>query len=550
MKTKAKILASLLVIFAVVLSTGAAYAVSPFGGADSSVSEFSGAVESNLSSRFVLEDDSGAKWNLNIAFGVVMYGTVLPPGATKPWPAYGFIFGKEMVLWADGPGTGGWIDSLVQTGMWDFGTMKFSGFWVNYPPGSSGSVQMWPVGGATSGEETGNGQKWIAQSSTASNTQDSGISPTGAASGERIKTEQNIPTPFGDISDRGAICFEDTSGFIWDLDMAYGCILYGTVDIGGGEKWPAYGFIFSDEMFLWADGPGTGGYVDSSAYTGTWDFGTMTFSGFWVNYPPGSSAPVELWPCGALKEYIIYHADYGAGIWRMNPDGTDQTQLTTHGWFAEYSPDNTKIAFGEYYQNGIWVMNADGTGQRQLTNSGNAPTWSPDGKKIAYQDGDTTGVNRRIWVMNADGTGAQKLSDNPGSFPKWSPDGKKIAYHGEVNNGIWLINPDGSGETQLYNWGGYPAWSSDSKQIAYVSLIDWCIWTMNADGTGKKKLTDHSGISPTWSPDGKKIAYEDLSNKGIWVINADGSNDLLINEEGHAPDWSSLVSSQHLLPTR
>jgi uncharacterized repeat protein (TIGR01451 family) len=201
-------------------------------------------------------------------------------------------------------------------------------------------------------------------------------------------------------------------------------------------------------------------------------------------------------PTAILGGEIIYHADYGAGIWRMNPDGTGRTQLSDHGWFAEYSPDNTKIAFGEYYHNGIWVMNADGTN-------------------------------------------AHQISKNPGSFPKWSPNGNRIAYHGEANTGIWLINSDGTGETLLYMSGGYPAWSPDGKKIAYSSLTDWCIWTMNADATGKEKVTDRKGINPTWSSDGTKIAYEDLTkNKGIWVVNADGSDDHMINEEGHAPDWS------------
>jgi len=239
---------------------------------------------------------------------------------------------------------------------------------------------------------------------------------------------------------------------------------------------------------------------------------------------------------------IIYHADRGDGIWKMNPDGSGKTQLTDHGWYAKYSPDYTQIAFGEYYRNGIWVMNTNGTNQEQLTTSGSVPTWSPDGLKIAYSEGNTRGTSRRIWVMNADGTGARKLSDNPGSAPKWSPDGSKIAYHGEVNNGIWLINPDGSGETKLYKSGGYPDWSPDGTKIVYVSLSDWHIWTMNTDGTDKKKLTNHKGILPEWSPDGTKIAYEELTeNKGIWVINADGTNDHLINEEGHAPDWSVSV---------
>ena len=236
---------------------------------------------------------------------------------------------------------------------------------------------------------------------------------------------------------------------------------------------------------------------------------------------------------------IIYHESRGAGIWRMNPDGSGNMQLSGHGWFAEYSPDNTKIAFGEYYHDGIWMMDADGTNQKQVTKSGSAPTWSPDGKKIAYHEGDPAGASRSIWVIAADGTNSHQLSDNPGSFPKWSPDNMRIAYHGEVNSGIWLINHDGTGETLLHSSGGYPAWSPDGKKIAYASLTDWCIWTIAADGTGATKLTDTTGIQPTWSPDGTKVAYEDLANnEGIRVVNADGTDDHLINKVGHAPDWS------------
>lgn len=245
----------------------------------------------------------------------------------------------------------------------------------------------------------------------------------------------------------------------------------------------------------------------------------------------------------AQEDNIIYNSDYGAGIWRMNPDGSNKIQLSVHGWFAEYSPDNSKIAFSDFYNNGIWIMDADGANPVQLTSSGEAPSWSPDGGQITYFKGDTAGADRRIWVMNADGTNARKLSDNPGSFPKWSPGGDRIAYHGESNNGIWVIDPDGSNEMQLFSNGGYPAWSPKGDKIAYVSLIDWNIWTMNSDGSGQTRLTNHKGMNPAWSRDGTQIAYEDLaSNKGIWVINSDGSGDQNINKEGHSPDWSNVAN--------
>jgi Tol biopolymer transport system component len=259
-------------------------------------------------------------------------------------------------------------------------------------------------------------------------------------------------------------------------------------------------------------------------------------------------------PAALRSTTILFHD--AAGLWRMAPDGSKLIQLTDFGWFAEYSPDNSQIAFGEFYENGIWVANADGTDPLRLTASGSAPAWSPDGSRLAFHGGGTAGAGRHIWIMNADGTSVRRLSRTNGSFPSWSPQGDKILFHGEVNSGIWLISPDSSEEILLDREGGYPAWSPDGTEIAYVDLEDWCVWVMNADGTGKRKLTDHGGILPTWSPDGSQIAYEvsQREDAGIWVINADGSGDHRISPQGGTaeatpvddtpaqrkhPDWSN-----------
>jgi hypothetical protein len=55
----------------------------------------------------------------------------------------------------------------------------------------------------------------------------------------------------------------------------------------------------------------------------------------------------------------------------------------------------------------IWVMNPDGSDQQNITNTPDVneadPAWSPDGTRIAYVEGDI-GFNR-LMVVNADGSG-------------------------------------------------------------------------------------------------------------------------------------------------
>ena len=71
---------------------------------------------------------------------------------------------------------------------------------------------------------------------------------------------------------------------------------------------------------------------------------------------------------------------------------------------------NGKIAFGtnrgasQSYE--IFAMNPDGSDQTNLTNNSRddcAPAWSPDGARIAFNGGDL--CLEDIFVMNADGSG-------------------------------------------------------------------------------------------------------------------------------------------------
>jgi len=270
-------------------------------------------------------------------------------------------------------------------------------------------------------------------------------------------------------------------------------------------------FRFSTEMGIWIEGYASDGEVE--------DYEVM----------------IE--PQAEAFGRLIYHKiDPGQlGIYVSKGDGTDETQLTDHGWYGEGSPISEKIAFGEFNNDGIWTVGRFG-GQEQLTNFGNSPTWSPTANQIAFFDCQEIGADRRIYVMDSDDPStATQISNSPASFPKWSPVDDLILFHGE-GGGIWQINSDGSGEVQLLNYGSYPTWSPDGSQIAYTGS-DGCIWIMNDDATNSIKLTTELGLLADWRPNGEQITFEHATDGGVWVIDIDGSNEIQINTDGHAPCW-------------
>jgi TolB protein len=99
--------------------------------------------------------------------------------------------------------------------------------------------------------------------------------------------------------------------------------------------------------------------------------------------------------------------------------------------------------------------------------------------KIAFNRDSTKG--RDIWLMNPDGTGQTQLTKNQlNTSARWSPDGTKIAFgkgpDGGFTSDIYVMNSDGTGVTNLTNepthFNVSPAWSPDSTRIAFDSGRD------------------------------------------------------------------------------
>lgn len=161
--------------------------------------------------------------------------------------------------------------------------------------------------------------------------------------------------------------------------------------------------------------------------------------------------------------------------------------------------------------------------------AGGAVSWSPDATRMVISLGSLTHpgkhsrYNTALFVLAADGSGLQRITPWAlgGEEPDWSPDGTKIVFQsgGGHTQNIYIVNPDGSGLTQLLagntaagaNLGTLtmPAWSPDGTQIVFSAPArrqgeQTDIFTMNADGTQVRPLSSapQAEKAPAWATAG------------------------------------------------
>jgi hypothetical protein len=217
-------------------------------------------------------------------------------------------------------------------------------------------------------------------------------------------------------------------------------------------------------------------------------------------------------------------------IWTMNPDGTNQVQLTSTSdsdFTPAWSPDGSEIVFvrcaNPCAHPHVWLMNADGSSPHQLTTvpdaSDQGPKFSPDGAKIVFSStrDDTSQFHPKLFVMNPDGSGVDALTEGPSdSQPDWSPDGQKIAFIRDVD--LWVMNADGSNPVNLTNSPAsdvQPAWWPDGSKIVFSSSpaspnVNYDLDTIPAAGGTPTPLfsTPPNEFHPSPTPDGTAIFFD------------------------------------------
>jgi dipeptidyl aminopeptidase/acylaminoacyl peptidase len=231
------------------------------------------------------------------------------------------------------------------------------------------------------------------------------------------------------------------------------------------------------------------------------------------------------------------------------------TQLETAHAPSSATAANGRIAFSQWDllpggnlsgHSNVYTINPDGTGLRQLTHVGaaqaaGAPDWSPGGDKIVYESNQTG--DYRIWVMNADGSGQTQLANDPGFAdldPAWSPDRAHILFS-RCDDHIGFIltcdlevmNAAGGGMRRLadghwtYVRGQY---SPDGRRIVVAADRGGflsALWVLRADGTDLHRITRPSleAFWPGWSPDGRRIVFTDNCcqfGSNIWTVRPSG----------------------------
>ena len=253
-------------------------------------------------------------------------------------------------------------------------------------------------------------------------------------------------------------------------------------------------------------------------------------------------------------------------IYLMNPDGTQQINITNHranDVMPTFSPTGEKILFASdrdrfLGSRDLYLMDPDGSNVRRVfpkSEDRAGGTWSPDGRRIAYEHWD--GEQWYIYISTIDGKKEERIVI--GCCPAWSPDGTEIAFiEGTAGKPgrISILNVKAR-KTKFFfppkapSWVRPATWSPDGNTLAFTWLNrvelrreDFdrnTIYIVNRDGTGLKQLFDEDGpatVDPVWSPRGDELLYR--RGVHIFKIALDGGEPIQLTHLGkmhHLGDW-------------
>jgi len=200
-----------------------------------------------------------------------------------------------------------------------------------------------------------------------------------------------------------------------------------------------------------------------------------------LDLPPGNYSDPRNYPQGAE----LYLSDL---------DGKNIVRLTHNKYYdaeVTYAPDGHKILFGRQIEGrmDLWTMNPDGSDQKQITFT---PDWQeggavflPDSKTIitrAWKKSDEHLPRRdmHLFTVKEDGSELRQVTSGEGTHwsPFPAPDGVHVVYVKVLpprNFELFLLNLRTGEERQVTDhpaFDGFPSISPDGKLLAFSSSRD------------------------------------------------------------------------------
>lgn len=210
-------------------------------------------------------------------------------------------------------------------------------------------------------------------------------------------------------------------------------------------------------------------------------------------------------PTATLSNQIVFLSDRAgvANLWAMNPDGTNQRQLSAELSpivYYDVAPDGRSFVVGDGATI-VW-QRVDGSARRSLTDTGLVefdPAFSPDGSMLTFGRADPVlGSGLGLWIRDADGSDPR---------PVEMPEGPTATPSPEVPVRVPLlraprISPDGTALAFVDERGGVSILDLELKQLSTAAFVALSAPTWLPDGTGiaVAGLPAGAGVDPRAYP--------------------------------------------------